>query len=476
MKKMILIALLTITIVMAESYIMTEGSPLRKESATVTSPQDNTTNPLPTQPFNVLDYGLKGDGITDDSAALNTLAKNTGVTNWYFPAGKTFRLVAIDVPPHVEAVYGGAEIRSIAEDTMHPRGPFFQNTLHPDGLLFDGINFTYDSTVSHSINHDYGAITLNNVNNVEVRNCTFTGNDVSPLNAFTVFGEIENGGSNNIYIHHNNFNYIPACSIELVNNSESDRDNENILNNIVIEHNTFDLQGRTEEWRCAISFSGVRGTSNASNNTFKGGHVWDVELNKCDKVTISYNHSTGNISQFIASEGTESNPNGYTLGTNYIHHNHFESEGSSVKFVHGSDTKVYENFIKGQFWQYGGTGGEVYNNTIVKDRDGATYGVWSPLPVFVGSSNGSAVNFHHNDVYYIGEQYEVISIDEASTETAIVDSNNLYRTATTGNMVQTMGSPATVTNNTETYNYPVGSVPTSRDGAGLSNPDTIGSQ
>lgn len=56
---------------------MTEGSPLRKADTIVTSPDtstpDNTTNPLPTQPFNVLDYGLKGDGITDDSAALKEL-------------------------------------------------------------------------------------------------------------------------------------------------------------------------------------------------------------------------------------------------------------------------------------------------------------------------------------------------------------------------------------------------------------------
>jgi hypothetical protein len=60
--------------------------------ATVTQIVDVT---LPAaQPFNVMDYGAKGDGTTDDSAAIQAAVDAVGTTGGvvFFPAGKTYLL------------------------------------------------------------------------------------------------------------------------------------------------------------------------------------------------------------------------------------------------------------------------------------------------------------------------------------------------------------------------------------------------
>ena len=94
MKKIILALLIQFTVLSADYIIKEDGTLTRQITQSTTTPlpedEDITTlppeTPLPTKAYNVLNYGLKGDGVTDDSTALNALAGNTNVTNWYFPA------------------------------------------------------------------------------------------------------------------------------------------------------------------------------------------------------------------------------------------------------------------------------------------------------------------------------------------------------------------------------------------------------
>lgn len=104
MKKLILITILIVSNAISGSFIMSPGQPLVKseeatssdtntdqastEPITINTDPDWIQQPLPTEKFDVTDYGLKCDGVTDDSNALKTLAKNTAVTNWYFPLVK----------------------------------------------------------------------------------------------------------------------------------------------------------------------------------------------------------------------------------------------------------------------------------------------------------------------------------------------------------------------------------------------------
>ncbi len=471
MKKIILLIIVQLTVIMAGSFVMIEGNPsLTKVNTTVSDTTGNTSlnttitysnftpKPLPTDKFNVLDYGLKGDGITDDSAALKTLAKNTNVTNWYFPEGHTFKLYAISVPSHVNTVWGGGTLKTIYKSVNMPQGCFHQMTTPTTHLLFDNIKFIYDNT-SFS-NGNYGAITLakaKRIENVEIRNCTFTGNSFNPMNGITLIGNREVGGLKHINIHDNKFLKISRAGIEILKRNDSNYDYDDGVEDVNIFNNHFDPTGGKSGWRCAVSFSQVRKQSSVNYNTFNN-NAWDIELAQGKDITVRNNKSTKTQKYFMSVQDTIH----YESGVNWIYDNHFDSQKASLHLIMGSSSEVYNNFIRGQLWQQRGIAGNIHHNTIVKDM--SISAAWGDEPVYLGDkeeSPKSTVHFYENDIYMIGSGGNAISISSDADSDCMVENNNIYRVSSDTGYIST-GTSATVKGNTGISNYNEENIPNSR--------------
>ena len=494
MKKIILITFLPITIVMAGSFVMTKGNPLIKADATTittstdtivndttttystTSTSNWTPKPLPTQKFNVLDYGLKGDGITDDSAALKELAKNTSVTNWYFPVGKTFKLYGIVPPAHVTTIWGGGTLKTIYKNVTYPLGVFQISNKPLTHLLIDNINFTYTNTdYEHG---EYGAVLINkgngnSVHNIEIRNSSFVGNSKCPANGITVYGKKENGGTKHINIHDNHFIDIPRAGIEVLHRSDIPTTDGDGIEDVNIFNNIFDFSN-SSGWKCAISFSQVRKACLVANNRLINTS-WDIEINQAANITIRNNYSTGCKAHFISQGSTGWHGNDvFTIAENWIYRNHFESQTATIHIYTGSKSKYYENFISGGIWSQNNVGdpwdasiGEIYNNTIVKDSSIHAYaGEWTgPASAIKIEGKGGNTNIHDNDIYIKHNGSTGIVMNSTIGVNTHVTNNNIRRTGTDNNCIST-GTNATISNNICTANYS-NTIPTSRSNAGI---------
>ena len=499
MKKIILIAILPITIMMAGSFVMTEGNPLIKADTVSTSPtkpssptdttsSDWTPKPLPTQKFNVLDYGLTGNGVTDDSSALRTLAKNTNVTNWYFPAGKTFRLKAITVPEHIKAVFGGGTLKTITDSESYPKGPINQTTDHT-GYVIDGLTFVDDGGGS-GYNGTYGFVSISEhgrKENIEIRNCTFDGSSSISTqfsrNAMTVRGNPDFGYTRNTWIHNNLFVNINGAGMEILQRGTIDPEGELKSNyNTRVNSNIFNGRG----W-CAISVSQARSKTTIENNTFDNWK-WDIELNQSKNITVQYNKSTNNREEFISIGGagwhTPEYDDNQAPNINWVHHNHFDTDTSVIVMYSGTSTHVYANYIRGGFFisNRGGHGntGNMYNNTIVKDSDISTKigTAGFILGMTVHSGGGTFANdsvpFYDNDVYFTGTKTRYALNLYSSSGPKVSITGNTIRRGNTTDCIPSQSS-STISDNTCAKNY-IGSIPTSRPGAGLSDPRNIGPQ
>lgn len=475
------------TTLMAIEFTMTESglyANIETQPATTTATTSSTNSDgtlyggdiydLPSKAYNVLDYGLKGDGSTDDTGALNDLASNTGITNWYFPAGYTFRLSNISVPAHVDTLYGGGTIKTIMSSTNN-RGAFHNTTTTNDHTLYDGLLFTWESNRIDTI---YGAISYGNAhrnNNIEIRNCTFTGNTNASHNALLFVGDYATGALTNTWVHNNQFIKIPRASIEVLGResgtSSNSKDDRSIAN-VNIYSNTFDASnannyGHKDGWHCAISFSANRGGSKAYNNRFIN-HKWDVEVSDAKGCEVYNNYSTGTSEYFIFYNNRE---DGYDINVdNPIHHNHFESDdcmyGISIEGTAGGMPlgNIYENYIKGgPIWHKEGAGGRVHDNTIVKNLSVTTVGPYSAI-IKGDAGNTTDIEIADNDIYVYGGNTEAISNrnSESSTSGTQALRNNIYTSGT--GCISLSG--ATLTSNVCNTSWS-GTIPTGRVGAGL---------
>lgn len=493
MKKTLLLLILCITTSLA--YTITDGT-LAKYSTATTTTSDEGFSPqvLPSTYYDVTEYGLKCDGTTDDSPALKVLASNTNVTNWYIPPGKTCRLYGISVPEHVKAIFGGGSIKEIVKDTTYAQGPIHQVNAH-SGYVIDGITFVGDGQKGSSIVYMYGFVALASttssgggaIRNIEIRNCYFdaTNNEKSGdfgRDGIIIYGDSDVGSTRNVWIHNNTFKDIKGAGMEILHRSATvDPDGVNQgLHNVLVENNDFDGRG----W-CGISISQVRNKCVLRNNKFHGNWKWAFELNQAKDVYVYNNEATEIREDHISIGGTGWHTAEYddlnSPNTNYVYQNHFDDESARIHMYGGSSTHIYDNYIRGtiHFEARSGNanGGIIENNTHVQINAALDIGLnaRAVMATTYDTTNYSigTILYQNNDVYSIGS-WNVLMLNSTMNANDKFIDNRLYTTGTVDCISVDTGN-SVLTGNTCTENYS-GTIPSSRSGAGLSDPDNIGIQ
>jgi hypothetical protein len=168
---------------------VTSTPPPTSKSTTTTT----TTTVQPTQPVvavvNVKDHGAKGDGITDDTQAINSsivYAAANKITIVYFPTG-TYSIKQTGLSTGVIPLLNGVGLKGDGSGLSHivlsggrynPNSIFYQawwdepvvSNITIQGLDFDGnlSQQTYDPLYQYC-----HAFSINNGSNIEVMNCKF---------------------------------------------------------------------------------------------------------------------------------------------------------------------------------------------------------------------------------------------------------------------------------------------------------------
>jgi hypothetical protein len=129
-------------------------------------------------PLNVLDYGATGDGVTDDSDAINAALVAAENNSLYFPAGTYLcddTLLVYSNTKLIGAGYnsttilagalGGTKQLLVNEDTGGAQFVYPNSNISLDGIYFDGDDQTYPA--------EY--VSFQKTENVSVSNCRFRG-------------------------------------------------------------------------------------------------------------------------------------------------------------------------------------------------------------------------------------------------------------------------------------------------------------
>lgn len=244
----------------------------------------------------VKDFGAVGDGVTDDTAAIQAAA-NSG-KSLYFPAGTYNKSAAINFSASDIAVY--SDSNAVVNDTANGYTSFIfaasSTNITVQGLAFFGV------TTSSAASSGYAIFVLENSAKVRVKDCTFAGY-TGGIAALVNVNDIEVSGC-----RFADMAYIPAagvggygvlaeaCSgVRILNNYFAEtvqrhhvyasRNAANptalstdwVISNNIFYSKTLAVYETGFEFACKLM--GTQGAS-VSGNTFSGGcgHVWLTEV------------------------------------------------------------------------------------------------------------------------------------------------------------------------------------------------------
>lgn len=473
MKKIILTLLISFTALSAAYVIKPDGTLTPTTTQDVTTPPPTDTwvgTALPTQAFNVLNYGLKGDGVTDDSVALNALAENIDVTNWYFPAGSTFLLSNIKIPSHVKAIYGSGTIISkaytrIGGDT-NPIGALYIDNTNINGLVIDGINFIQQKSPNWpESGRGYGHITAmgtSNIANMEIRNCSFDMKEFD-FNGIKIFGSRDDTKViRNMRIHHNTFTNFGEFGVEIFNLDTRPEGLGRTMIGIHLNDNHFIGSGKGS---LALSFVKVRGGAGNTgiadgtesyiyNNTFTNVS-WAMEVGACSGVHCHNNKATGVSGYTLLIDDSTV----VDLGKNFFYNNHLSGDGlgtASVKIMGSGHPEIHHNFFNCRvITELRDTVDStllnpyIHDNTIVQD-----IGTTSSSYIVSFSDKTAYGTFQNNKIYGSDNVARGIYVSSSSggSNLSILD-NDIYLKYPSTIAFDVAGTPVTKSGNAIIINY-----------------------
>ncbi|WP_022767899.1 glycosyl hydrolase family 28-related protein [Butyrivibrio sp. NC2007] len=144
-------------------------------------------------PSSVRTYGAKGDGVTDDTAAIIETLKNNPDGKVYFPRGTYVISSRIRIPSNMQIIGDGASSVIIAAPGTG-RGADMIKVDKATNVVFKNICISGNSSINYENMNDQDGIHLLelwNSDNITVDNCSFIDN---------VYTAIRNVGSSNVTI------------------------------------------------------------------------------------------------------------------------------------------------------------------------------------------------------------------------------------------------------------------------------------
>lgn len=447
--------------------------------------QNLTDTPLPSSSdwVDVTTRGLTGDGVTDDTAALVTLAGDVTVTNWYFPLG-VYRLYEVDIPPTVQFVHGLGTIMS--HDNGNSDGglsvagglklAFSGFPVHDDFVL-DGLSFDIEPGFTTAQN--YGQVTISRsaqTNHLQIRNCTFNGANGN-LNAIKVFTDKANHWGNGSFWHENmvirnnlsdlctgffDFEFVEAGQIDMLDSMPGFR----LFNNQVT--NGSGTHG-------AISY--VRHSSEAQiyNNDIEGSDMALEILS--ERVRVYSNRVLNSDGQALSLSNITYKYGDVEFGNRAkIYQNHIEITPAGFAYAYmGCNHEIYDNYILGntvialQVADSLPRAPYIHDNTIVCPDDVRAVKITNDL----GTGDFTTGEIRDNKIYNTNAS-AADCIYVANTDANFIISGNTNYISNTATCI-TLLSGTDGGGNVCTNSYS-GTPPTTRDGAGLSDAVNIGPQ
>jgi hypothetical protein len=469
----------------------------------------------------VTDHGVVGDGTTDNTAALNTLAGNTSITNWYFPAG-SYLMKKVTIPSHVNFVFGENKdsttiINKANTDTTSGTayGVFNFDSTNIDNLIIDGMSFVCENKGNNPPDTDpadcdpnlwpyedhsysgpsgnswrwYGFIYADDANtniyNLNIRNCSldvtiFSFNCIK-FNAYTDGNR--NAKIQNLIINNNYFVGYGEFAIEIIAASRSDDGLEKTCTGLRIFNNEFD-GGGVPMSLIGLMVNGPEApipTDGTENRVFNNKHynpgTWFLEHGSNGGMLIYNNEATEVIKKiFSGNQGVLFDAIGY----NEIYQNHFvcnlEGGGESAIEVCGID-KWYENFISSPLIinEFINTAvktefGEIHNNTILYPNEENLEG--RNAIIYVTNSTSGII--HDNELYAASYASKGIDYGSSATTSGNECYNNIINMKRSdGVCISKVDESINDHDNTCNLGW-TGEYPTGRDGAGLHDDTVIG--
>ncbi len=370
---------------------------------------------------------LVGDGVVDETLALEAIVADTNITNLYFPAGKTFRTETVIIGGHIKALSGGGVINSIEyeQGDGFPYGALKVTGVHTD-FVVDGLTFFNEGRIGSEFN---GQLTFEaTMTNTQIRRCTFDSLDAY-ADCVKVYGEVGRE-VDGLYIYDNDFINVQAFAIEIFE-STNPRDPNGLddgLNNIYVVNNSF-VGHTSSDYKEGISVAGARFNNNIYGNTLNGLEL-GIELHGTNH-SYCYDNTMINTqgTPFMISGGHDEVVNGEDVKI-YNNTSH-QLEGSDTKFVqiyNGSLAEIYDNYFDCEMrierrmtGVKAGVFGDIHHNTIVT-RDGNS-GI---LLADDGTGEDiTSLKLRENDVYLGGTVNTGLSSNSTTLGVEFTD-NNFY--------------------------------------------------
>jgi parallel beta-helix repeat protein len=338
----------------------------------------------------VLDFGAIGDGVADDSAAIQAAVDATN-GSVYFPPG-TYRLkTAITLKSDI-TLFGDGEPSVLLKDaaaTGLTRDMIFRSvgTSTIQDVNFERLKFTTEqSSVSPStqsmINFDGG-----NIYDITIRDCIFD-NATSYANC-AFFKSAAGYNVANVFFLNNRVNQCPRMAIEVINHDNGSNYNASF---IVVQGNYI------SNCDFGVSLSGPVQNSIVSNNHFQNCSLYGVELVGVSGCVVDSNVFTGVFTNLISSSGSGV----YPAGRGIVISNNTTNGSATGKVLlnnAGAATVSGNNFILSNRMEISGSfsdGCLITGNRIITGGNYAIICDNSPNHIIQGNvldNSASAANF-----------------------------------------------------------------------------------